>query len=80
MVEYLFVPGKPFQHSLMFLGKARSLPTSGASERCFIHLGYSFTSKHKTKLERLAMDKHSNLVRKSANYGQFYYSIGTWCQ
>jgi len=23
----VFVPGKPLQHSLMFVGKARSLPT-----------------------------------------------------
>jgi hypothetical protein len=30
----------------MFVGKARSLPKSGASERCFIHLGSNLTSKH----------------------------------
>jgi hypothetical protein len=29
------VSGKPFQSSLMFVGEARSLPYSGASERCF---------------------------------------------
>jgi hypothetical protein len=28
----MFVPGKPFQPSLMFVGEARSLPWSGAPE------------------------------------------------
>jgi hypothetical protein len=28
----VFVPGKPFQLSLMFVGKARSLPYRGAPE------------------------------------------------
>jgi hypothetical protein len=31
--------GKPFQPSLMFVGKARSLPQSGAPERCFTPVG-----------------------------------------
>jgi hypothetical protein len=53
----------------MFVGKARSLPTSGASERCFIHLGSSLTSKRDSRLERLAMDKQSSLLRKLVNYG-----------
>ncbi len=30
----MFVPGKSFHPSLMFLGKARSLPEYAASERC----------------------------------------------
>jgi hypothetical protein len=63
--------------SLMFVGKARSLLLSGACERCFIHLGSSLTSKHETRLERLARDKHSSLLRKSVNYGQKkFYNIG----
>ncbi len=28
------------------------------------------THKHQTKLERLASDKHSSLLRKSVNYGR----------
>ena len=33
----MFVPGKLVQPSLMFVDKARSLPLSGAPERCLIH-------------------------------------------
>jgi len=29
-VSYAFAPGKPFQPSLLFVGKARSIPYSGA--------------------------------------------------
>ncbi len=36
----VFVPGKPFQLSLMFVGKARSLTFSGARERCFTQEGW----------------------------------------
>jgi hypothetical protein len=31
----VFVPGKPFQPSLMFVGKGRSLPQSGAPKSYF---------------------------------------------
>ncbi len=31
----VFVPGKPFQLSLMLVREARSLPKGGAPERCF---------------------------------------------
>ncbi len=34
-----FVPGKPFQPSLMFVDKSRSLPSSAAPERCFSRVG-----------------------------------------
>ncbi len=44
-------PCKPFQLSLMFVSKARSLPQSGAPERCF-------TSG------RLSRDRHSDLFFK----------------
>ncbi len=49
------VLGKHFQPSLMFVGKARSLPLSGARERCFTQVG------------QLALDKHSNLFTKIRN-------------
>ncbi len=63
----------------MFVGKDRSLPMSGTSERHFIHLCSSLISKHYTRLERLVMDKHSSLLWKSVNYGQKkFYSIGPW--
>jgi hypothetical protein len=57
-----FVPGKPFQPSLIFVVKARSLPKSGAPERQFTWVGSGLTRKHKTKLERLARDKHPSLL------------------
>ncbi len=44
----MFVPGKPFQPSLVFVGEARSLPFSGAPERYFTSL---------------ARDKHSSLLQ-----------------
>jgi hypothetical protein len=43
-IEFAF--GKYCQPILMFVGKARSLHLSGASERCIIHLGSNLTSKH----------------------------------
>ncbi len=44
-----FVPGKPFQSSLMFVVKARKVPQSGAPERCFTWVSSSLTSKGKGK-------------------------------
>ncbi len=46
-----FVPDKPFQPSLMFVGKARILTKSEAPRYCL-------TRKQYTRLERLARDKH----------------------
>jgi hypothetical protein len=66
----VFVPCKYYQPSLMFVSKTRSLPQSGASECCFIRVGSGLTCKHKIRLERLALDKHSSLLEKSINYGQ----------
>jgi hypothetical protein len=34
----VFVPGRLFQRSLMFVGKARSLPLSRAHQMCFTSL------------------------------------------
>ncbi len=69
---FVFVLGKPLQPSPMFVGKARGLP-----EKFFTWVGPSLTRKHQTRLERLARDKHSNLLRKSANCGhKKFYSIG----
>jgi hypothetical protein len=48
----------------LWVGKAKSLPKSGASERCFNQLGSSLTRNHYTRLERLARDQHSNLYYK----------------
>ncbi len=66
----MFVLGKPFKPSLIFVGEARSLPLSGAPERYFTQVASGLSCKHQTRLERLAMDKHSSLLRKSVNYGR----------
>jgi hypothetical protein len=35
----MFVAGKLFQPNLMFVGKARNVPQSGAHEQCFTWVG-----------------------------------------
>ncbi len=73
----MFVPGKLFQPNLMFVGKARGLPKSGSPQRCFNLVGPGLASKHWTRLERLAKDKHSSVLRRSVNYGHNkFYSTG----
>jgi hypothetical protein len=63
--------------SLLFFGKARSLPLSAAPERCFTWVFSCLTCKHYTILERLARDKHSSLVQKIVTYGcKKFYNIG----
>ncbi len=47
-------PSRPFQHSLMFVGKARSLSQSRAPERQSNRVGSGLTHKQQTRLERLA--------------------------
>jgi hypothetical protein len=38
-----------------------------------------FTNKHWTRLERLAMDKHSRFLQKIVNYDpKKFYNIGAW--
>ncbi len=44
------------------VGKYRSPPYSGAPERFFKTVGSCFTSRHYTRLERLAVDKHYSLL------------------
>ncbi len=64
----------------MFVGKARSLPWSGAPEMCFTRIGSGLTQKHRTRLEKNASDKHSNLFQKSENYGhKKFYNIEPGC-
>ncbi len=63
----MFVPGKPFQPSLMFVGKA------GEPEMCFTLVGSGLTRR----LGRLDGDKHTSLLRKSVNYGRNkFYDTG----
>ncbi len=43
----VFVHGKTFQPSLMFLGKASSLTLSGASEMCVTQVGSGLIHKYR---------------------------------
>ncbi len=64
----MLVTGKPFQPSLIFVGKARSLKYSGAPERCFSQIGFGLIHFHFSWLERLARDKRSSLLQTFVNY------------
>ena len=72
----MFVPGKPFQPSLMFVVKARSLPLSGTPERHFTWLGSGLTHKQ-SRLEKLDREIHFSLLRKSVSYGQKSFITST---
>jgi hypothetical protein len=69
----MFVPGKPFQPSLMFAG----VP-SEANFRCStVGLAPGLTHNHETRLELLAKNKHFSLLQKSVNYGRkTFYNTG----
>ena len=56
----MFVPGKPYQPSLMFAGKGFQVLHSRVGS--LPHL------QTLAKLERLTKDEHSSLLRKSVNY------------
>jgi hypothetical protein len=51
----------------MYVGKARSLPKIGGSERCSNRVDSGVTSKHWT---RHARDKHSRLLETLINHRQ----------
>jgi len=48
--------------------EASGLPYNGTPERCFSHIGSGLIRKHYTRLQRLAMDKQTSILRKSVNY------------
>ena len=76
----MFVSGKLFQPSIMFVGKAMGLPESGAPERCFIWVGPGLARKHWTRLEKLGTYKHSSLLQKTINYScNKFYSTDPRC-
>ncbi len=71
----MFVLVKPFQSSLMFADKVRRVP-----ERCSIVIASGLAHKHKTKLEKLARDKHSGSIRIFVNYGvKSFVTLGPDC-
>ncbi len=66
----VFFPGKPFQPSLVFASKARAYLSEAPFTYSTLEYGYapSLTNKHKTRLERLAREKHlliTNVTRIS---------------
>jgi len=70
----VFVPSRPFQPSLMFVGNVRSLPPGGASEKC--SQVSSNLHKHYSRLESLP-GTNTSLLRKFFNYGcKMFYKIG----
>jgi hypothetical protein len=65
----MFVRGNRFRPSLMLARKAE--PTRVKYPSC------ALTRKHKPRLERLARDKRSSLLRTSVNYGRKkFYNVG----
>ncbi len=61
----MFAPGKLYQPGLVYC-----LCASRAHERLFSRIGFYFTNKHWTKLERLARDEHSSLLQTFLNYAR----------
>ncbi len=72
----MFVLGKPFQPSLMFVGKAKSLPKKGAPFRCSIWLGSGITHNHYNRLEKVVRDKYSSLLQNSVIDTKGFITLG----
>ncbi len=72
----MFVPGKPCYLSQILEVKAlRAYSIMERLEGAFLRLAPCLTCKHWARLEKLASDKHTGLLRKFVNYGRkkFYY-------
>jgi hypothetical protein len=76
----MLVTNRPFQPSLRFMGKARSLPKSGAPKRFFPRFCSSPTHKHYTRLKRLVKHEHSSLSGTFINNDckEFYNVVPRW--
>ncbi len=64
----MLVPGKPFQPNIIFASKHGAYLIEVLQGR-----GSGVTHKHSTRLEKLAKDKHSNLLLKFVNHGQNFF-------
>jgi hypothetical protein len=75
----VFVPGKPLQPSLMFVGKVRSLPYSGAIEM-FFYLGRLLAFLINIGQEWKGLPgTNTSLLRIFVKYGRKkFYNIGPW--
>ncbi len=61
----------------MFVDKAGAYLRGQHMKRCSTWVSSSLTHKHLNRLENLASDKHSSLLRKLVNYGKkTFYNIG----
>ncbi len=66
-----------YLHTVHLLCYRVKLPSLKLKTRPEQILGSLFTHKHYTRLQRLARDKHSSLLRKSVNYDRKkFYSTG----
>ncbi len=61
--------------SSVFLGKARAYPSEASLRYSTLGEAPSLTQKHQTRLEILATDIHSSLLRKSINYSRNKFMI-----
>ncbi len=78
----MFLPGKPFQPSLVFAGKARAYPGEApAPFRCPLYARLLDLLAN-TRLDRKGLPgTNTSLLRKSVNYGRNKFcSTGHWCQ
>jgi len=76
----VFVPGKPFQPSLMFVSKAGAYLNEAPLRCSTLGCAPSLTHQHETKLERPARDKHSSLLDTFVNYRcKRFMTLGPGC-
>ncbi len=68
--KQVFVPGKPFKPSLMFVGKTGTYPSETHLVCSTLGQAAGLIHKNYSRLEKLAKDKHSSLLRKFINYGE----------
>ncbi len=77
VISWNVCPGKPFQPSVMFVGKARAYPSDVTFSCCTLGWAPGITHKYQTRLERLTRDKCFSLLRKFVHYGRKkFYNIG----
>ncbi len=56
----MFIPGRSFQPSIGFAGKAGACPSEAPFKCSALGQASGLAHKHETRLERLARDKHEH--------------------
>ncbi len=70
-------PGRPFQRSIMFAGKAEAYLNETSFRCSTLAEAPGLSRKHYTRLEMFAKVKNSTLLLKFVNYGQnFFITLG----